>query len=52
VKDGEVVVKAMFSQPGSYVLQAIASDGMLRTARNMTITVNESGTRNEEFGMR
>jgi hypothetical protein len=48
VKDGDVVVKAIFSQPGSYVLQAIASDGMLRTARNMTITVNESGTRNEE----
>jgi hypothetical protein len=40
VKDGEVVVKAIFSQPGTYVLQAIASDGMLRTARNMTITVN------------
>ena len=41
VKNGEVVVKAIFSQPGEYVLQAIASDGMLRTARNMTITVNE-----------
>jgi hypothetical protein len=41
VKDGEVVVKAIFSQPGTYVLQAIASDGMLRTARNMTITVNQ-----------
>ena len=41
VKDGEVVVKAIFSQPGAYVLQAIASDGMLRTARNMTITVNQ-----------
>src|SRR6185295_12666021 len=41
VKNGEVVVKAIFSQPGTYVLQAIASDGMLRTARNMTITVNE-----------
>ena len=41
VKDGGVVVKAIFSQPGTYVLQAIASDGMLRTARNMTITVNQ-----------
>jgi mono/diheme cytochrome c family protein len=41
VKGGEVVVKAIFSQPGTYVLQAIASDGMLRTARNMTITVNQ-----------
>jgi hypothetical protein len=41
VKNGEVVVKAIFSQPGTYVLQAIASDGMLRTARNMTITVNQ-----------
>ena len=41
VKDGEVVVKAIFSQPGTYVLQAIASDGMLRTARNMTITVSQ-----------
>jgi mono/diheme cytochrome c family protein len=41
VKSGEVVVKAIFSQPGTYVLQAIASDGMLRTARNMTITVNQ-----------
>ena len=39
--DGTVVVKAMFSQPGTYVLQAVASDGMLRTARNMTITVNQ-----------
>jgi hypothetical protein len=46
VKSGEVVVKAIFSQPGTYVLQAIASDGMLRTARNMTITVNELGTKN------
>ena len=36
-----MVVKAIFSQPGAYVLQAIASDGMLRTARNMTITVNQ-----------
>lgn len=41
VKDGEVVVKAIFSQPGTYVLQAIASDGMLRTTSNMTVTVGQ-----------
>ena len=42
VTNGEVVaVKAIFSQPGTYVLRVIGSDGMLRTANNLTITVNQ-----------
>jgi hypothetical protein len=42
VKGGEdVAVKAIFSQPGTYVLRVIGSDGMLRTANNLTITVNQ-----------
>jgi hypothetical protein len=40
VKSGEAVVKAIFTRPGTYVLQAIASDGMLRTSSKMTITIN------------
>ena len=41
VTDDHVTVKAIFSQPGTYVLRVIASDGMLRTASNVTITVGD-----------
>lgn len=42
VKDGEeVAVKAIFTQAGTYVLRVIGSDGMLRTANNLTVTVNQ-----------
>ena len=40
VKDGKVVVTATFTQPGTYVLRAIASDGLLRTMENVMVTVN------------
>jgi hypothetical protein len=41
VTNGELVVKAIFSHPGTYVLRAIASDGMLRASNDFTITVNQ-----------
>jgi hypothetical protein len=41
VKNGELVVKATFTQPGTYVLRAIASDGMLRTFNDFTMTVGD-----------
>jgi hypothetical protein len=40
----EVEVKAIFTQPGTYVLRVIASDGMLRTGNNLTITVGDPST--------
>ncbi len=40
VKDAaEVEVKAIFREPGTYVLRVLASDGMLKTGNNVTITV-------------
>lgn len=41
VTNGELVVKAVFRQSGTYVLRAIASDGMLRASNDFTITVNQ-----------
>jgi len=40
VKDGKVATTAKFSQRGTYVLRAIAFDGMLRTMEDVTVTVN------------
>jgi hypothetical protein len=39
-KDGKVATQAVFSQPGTYVLRAIAFDGMLRSTQDLTVTVN------------
>ena len=39
VKNGQAVVKANFTQPGTYVLAAIANDGALSTRADVTITV-------------
>jgi hypothetical protein len=41
VKDGQGAVKAIFTKPGTYVLRVIASDGMLRAANNVTVTVGD-----------
>jgi hypothetical protein len=38
----EVEITAVFTQPGTYVLRVIASDGMLRTGNNVTITVGDA----------
>jgi len=38
----EVEVKAIFTQPGTYVLRVVASDGMLRTGNAITIEVGNS----------
>jgi hypothetical protein len=38
-KDGKVVVNATFSKPGTYVLRAIGSDGMLKVPHDVTVTV-------------
>jgi len=40
VADGKSVVKATFTQPGTYVIRAFAHDGLLRTPTDLTITVN------------
>jgi hypothetical protein len=40
VADGKSVVKATFTQPGTYVIRAFAHDGLLRTAKDVTITVS------------
>lgn len=37
--DGKWVSEAIFSEPGTYVLRAIASDGSLFTYENVTVTV-------------
>jgi hypothetical protein len=37
--DGKWVVQAMFDEPGSYVLRAVASDGSLFTYDNVTVNV-------------
>jgi len=38
--DGKSVVKATFTQPGTYVIRAFAHDGLLRTPKDVTITVS------------
>jgi hypothetical protein len=40
VKDPNVVVKATFKKPGTYVLRAIADDGELHVDKDVTVTVN------------
>ena len=37
--DGQGVVRATFSEPGTYVLRCLAHDGALMTARDVTVTV-------------
>ena len=37
--DGKFVAQATFSEPGTYVLRAVASDGSLFTYENLTVTV-------------
>ncbi len=39
VSNGQAVTAAHFSEPGTYVLTAMASDGALRTSTQVTITV-------------
>jgi hypothetical protein len=39
IADGKSVVKAMFTQPGTYVIRAFAHDGLIRTPADLTITV-------------
>jgi hypothetical protein len=39
VSNGQAVTAAHFSEPGTYVLSAMASDGALRTSTQVTITV-------------
>lgn len=39
VKDGKVQASATFTQPGTYVIRAWASDGLLRTAADITVSV-------------
>ncbi len=39
VADGKVEVKAAFTRPGTYTLRAFASDGLLRTPADVTVTV-------------
>jgi hypothetical protein len=40
--DGKWVAQATFSEPGTYVLRAVASDGSLFTYDNVTVTVTAS----------
>lgn len=39
--DGRIVTKATFSEPGTYVLRALADDGALTGGENVTITVTK-----------
>ena len=39
--DGELTVTATFSEPGTYVLRAMAHDIALKTAREVTVTVTD-----------
>jgi hypothetical protein len=39
VASGQAVTTAHFSMPGTYVLQAVATDGALQTRADVTITV-------------
>jgi hypothetical protein len=42
--DGRWTVRATFSEPGSYVLRAVASDGSLFSYENVTVTVENQGS--------
>jgi hypothetical protein len=44
VNDGKAVTMARFTQPGTYQLQATASDGGLSTTATVTIKVDPAGT--------
>jgi len=41
VADGKSMVKATFTQPGTYVIRAFAHDGLLRTPKDLTINVTQ-----------
>ena len=41
VADGKSVVKASFTQPGTYTIRAFAHDGLLRTPADLNITVDK-----------
>ena len=41
IADGKSAVKATFTKPGTYVIRAFAHDGLLRTPKDITITVTE-----------
>jgi hypothetical protein len=41
VADGKSVVKASFTQPGTYTIRAFAHDGLLRTPADVKITVDK-----------
>lgn len=43
-KPVEMTTKVSFSEPGTYVLRAIANDGQLETTYDVTVTVNSSGS--------
>jgi hypothetical protein len=45
VTDGQAVTKALFAQPGHYVLRATASDGELSTATDLAVDVVSSEQR-------
>jgi hypothetical protein len=38
--DGKWVVQAIFDEPGTYVLRAIAGDGALFAGQNVTVSVS------------
>jgi hypothetical protein len=42
VANGRAVTAARFSTPGTYVLQAVATDGALQTSAAVTVTVSEA----------
>ena len=42
VAEGKATVKAAFAQPGTYVIRAFASDSLLRTPADITVTVDGS----------
>ncbi|MGA2714423.1 MAG: hypothetical protein ABSG41_15050 [Bryobacteraceae bacterium] len=42
VTNGQAVTTAHFSAPGTYVLQAVATDGALQTSASVTIAVREA----------
>jgi len=47
-KSGQSVTTARFSRPGTYVLRAIASDGLLSAPADVTVFVTGPGTPSEE----
>jgi hypothetical protein len=46
VVNGRADVKTTFARPGTYTLRAFASDGLLRTPADITVTVDGA---NSEF---